>query len=148
MGIANSHDTIKRKRTVLLVEDNEADRRLLQRVLKKNLHETELQFAQNGEIALSMLRDVAIPRPDLILMDINMPKMNGKQVLLQIRNDPQLRLIPVIILTTSSQEIDIEESYLLGANAFIVKPVDIEAFEQLTCRFEQFWFFAATLPKV
>lgn len=138
---------------ILLVEDNLADQKLTIRALKKGKVETELYLAEDGEKALDYLRHAGIfeepnssPRPDLILLDINLPKIDGKEVLRQIRSDEKLKTIPIVMLTTSSAERDVMESYKLGVNAYINKPVNVEDFYQIIQKLEDFWFRLTLLP--
>ena len=137
---------------VLLVEDNPADQQLTIRAFKKGKVNINLQIANDGVEATDYLygkgkfaNKEEYPIPDLILLDINMPLKNGKQVLKEIKTNQQLKIIPVIMLTTSDQEKDIIDSYNLGVNAFISKPVRIKDFMEVISRLEDFWF---TLNKV
>lgn len=135
---------------ILLVEDNEGDIILLQEALgeMKILH--KLEIMRDGEDALNYLfkRDIyenAIT-PDLIILDINIPKINGKEVLLTIKNDPFLQVIPVIILTSSSAKKDVYEAYKNHANCYVVKPHDFSQLSQTIYEIEKFWFRLTTLP--
>ena len=138
---------------VLLVEDNPADQQLTIRAFKKGRVNTNLQIAGDGVIAMDYLlgngkfkdREV-YPIPDLILLDINMPRKDGKQVLQEIRDNNKLKIIPVIMLTTSDQEKDIIDSYNMGVNAYISKPVRIKDFMQVVDKLEDFWFALNTMP--
>ena len=132
---------------ILLVEDNPADVRLAQEAFKDARVPNRLHVARDGVEALSMLRDAtgAVPRPDLILLDLNLPRKDGREVLQDIKQDEALRHIPVVILSTSQSEHDIAGSYRLGANAFVTKPVDIDRFFQVIRSLEQFWLDAARL---
>jgi len=128
---------------ILLIEDNPGDVRLTREALKDAKVRNNLHVAMDGVEALAFLRKhgkyVAVPRPDLILLDLNLPKKNGREVLEEIKNDDALRHIPVVILTTSQAEQDILESYRLRANAFVTKPVDLEQFLKVVASIEQFW---------
>ncbi len=113
----------------------------------------KLMIANNGIEALEYLRREGkyanpddSPTPNMIILDINMPMMDGKQVLREIKSDPRLKMIPAIMFTTSSQEQDIIESYQLGANAYINKPIDIAQFMDMIEKINQFWFVVAELP--
>ena len=135
---------------ILLVEDNPADVRLTQEALahSKLLH--EINVVEDGLEAMAFLHNEspfeAASRPDLILLDLNMPKKDGRQVLAEIKSDPALLRIPVVILTTSQAEKDILETYDLHANGYIVKPVDIQQFFEIIKKVEQFWVSVVMLP--
>ena len=132
---------------ILLVEDNPADVRLTQEAFKDARVPNRLHVARDGVEALSMLRDAtgAVPRPDLILLDLNLPRKDGREVLQDIKHDEVLRHIPVVIFSTSQSEQDVARSYRLGANAFVTKPVDIDRFFQVIQSLEQFWLDTARL---
>lgn len=138
---------------ILLVEDNPADQQLTIRAFQKGKINTNLQIVNDGQEAMDYLlhqgkytdKSMA-PRPDLILLDINMPKKNGKEVLKEIRSNPLLKIIPVVMLTTSDQEKDIVDSYNLGVNAYISKPVRINDFIDVISKLEEFWFTLSLLP--
>ena len=128
---------------ILLVEDNEADARLVQEVLKEGRVKINLSHVEDGEQALRFLKKEGhysdAPTPDIILLDLNMPKKDGREVLSEIRADPNLMTIPVIILTVSESEIDILQSYSLQANAYITKPVHLNQFIETIRSIEGFW---------
>ena len=132
---------------ILLVEDNPADVRLAQEAFKDARVANRLHVARDGVEALSMLRDAtgAVPRPDLILLDLNLPRKDGREVLQDIKHDEVLRHIPVVIFSTSQSEQDVARSYRLGANAFVTKPVDVDRFFQVIRALEQFWLDTARL---
>ena len=134
---------------ILLVEDNAADVRLTMEALKEARVANRLHVARDGVEALHMLRveSGAVPRPDLILLDLNLPRKDGREVLQEIKQDEALRHIPVVILTTSQAEQDVLQSYRLGANAFVTKPVEIEHLFQVFRSMEQFWLNTATLTR-
>jgi CheY-like chemotaxis protein len=140
---------------ILLVEDDPGDQELTRRALQGDLLRTDLQIVENGEEALDYLyrrgrfaaREAA-PRPDLILLDLNMPRLGGREVLAHIKHDPELGRIPVVVLTTSTQETDIVKSYDLGCNSYIHKPVDIEQFIRVIRQLENYWFELVTLPPI
>ncbi len=149
----NSQSNTGRRAIVLLVEDSPADQLTVERALEEAKVDCHLMVVENGNQALSLLRGeppyadcTAYPRPDLVLMDINMPIMDGITTLKHIRNDSNLRTLPVVMLTTSDTPNDINTSYTDGANAFVTKPVNelgfIEAVQKLDC----FWFQLVTLP--
>ena len=132
---------------ILLVEDNPADVRLTQEAFKDTRVKNRLHVARDGVEALSMLRDATgvVPRPDLILLDLNLPRKDGREVLQDIKQDEALRHIPVVVLSTSHSEHDVARSYRLGANAFVTKPVDVDRFFQVIRALEQFWLDTARL---
>ncbi len=138
---------------ILLVEDNPADQRLTQRALKRGSLDVKLIIVNDGQEAMDYLlgnepfsNRTIHQIPDLILLDINMPRMDGFQVLKEIREHETLRTVPVIMLTTSSHERDVIESYQLGVNAYINKPVQIEEFIKAILRVEDFWLKLSILP--
>jgi len=146
-----NHNTVdKPKRAeILLVEDSPADQLTVERALEDGRVQCQLYVVENGKQALTWLRHedhVNYPKPDLILMDINMPVMDGITALKLIRNDVTLKKTPVIMLTTSDAEHDVDGSYAEGANAFITKPVSEAAFVKAVVKLEQFWFELVTLP--
>jgi CheY-like chemotaxis protein len=136
---------------ILLVEDNEGDVFLTKKAFAKAKIANEIDVATNGETALEMLRNKGqysdLNKPDIVLLDINLPKMDGKQVLAQMKEDDTLRRIPVVILTSSKAEKDILKSYDLHANSYIVKPLDLKKFHEVVSVIEDFWFSVVTLPK-
>lgn len=131
---------------ILLIEDNEGDIYLTKKVFEKARLNNTITVAEDGEVAIKILKDRPENRPDIILLDINLPKKDGKQVLEEIKNDPNLRTIPVVILTSSKAEKDILESYNLHANSYIIKPVTLEKFGEVATVVENFWFGVAALP--
>jgi len=135
---------------ILLVEDNPGDVRLTEEALKEGKVYNQLHLAVDGVEALAFLRRESryadAPRPDLILLDLNLPKKDGRQVLEEIKNDPDLRRIPVVILTTSQAEQDILKSYNLYANCYITKPVDLEQFIHVVKTVDCFWLSIVKLP--
>jgi CheY-like chemotaxis protein len=135
---------------ILLVEDNEADVRLTLEVLRDSKMRNNLIVANNGEEAMACLRQQGkfkdTPRPDLILIDLNLPVKDGREVLAQIKADRELKRIPVVILTTSKAEEDILKTYDLHANCYITKPVDLEQFVTVVGYIEDFWLAIVKLP--
>lgn len=135
---------------ILLVEDNPGDVRLTQEVLKEGKVHNNLSVVENGVQALSFLKKEDgykdAKTPDLILLDLNMPKKDGREVLLDIKKDKDLKKIPVIVLTTSQAEEDILKVYDLNANCFISKPVDLEQFINVVKSIEDFWLSIVKLP--
>ncbi len=136
---------------LLLVEDNPGDVRLTVEALKEGKLLVDLQVARDGLEALAILRREApheqAPRPDLILLDLNLPRMDGRQVLEIIKADPSLRHIPVVVLTTSAAEQDILQAYHLHANCYITKPVGLEQFIQVIQAIDNFWLSVVRLPQ-
>lgn len=131
---------------IMLVEDNEGDVFLTKKVFEKAKVQNTIKVASDGEAALKMLKDGNARKPDIILLDINLPKKDGKQVLDEIKKDPDLKAIPVVILTSSKAEKDILETYNLHANSYIIKPVTLEKFGEVATVVENFWFGVVALP--
>ncbi len=135
---------------ILLVEDNPGDVRLTREALKEAKVRNNLYVVGDGEKALAFLHQEGefkdAPRPDIIMLDLNLPKKNGQEVLAEIKSDPSLRRIPVVILTTSKAEEDILRSYDLHANCYITKPVDFEQFIKVVQSIEEFWLTVVRLP--
>jgi two-component system, chemotaxis family, response regulator Rcp1 len=135
---------------ILLVEDNPGDARLTREALASSKVQNRLHHVRDGEEALAFLRRqgpfVAAPTPGLILLDLNLPRRDGREVLEDIKRDPALMQIPVVILTSSQAEEDILRSYRLHANCFITKPVDLEQLTKVVHGIEQFWFTLVKLP--
>ncbi|WP_103924350.1 response regulator [Algoriphagus boritolerans] len=140
----------KKPMKILLVEDNEGDILLTTEALEECKVKHELRVSRNGSEALNFLVDCLHNKkqdlPDLILLDINLPKKNGHEVLQSSKNHPDLKHIPIIILTTSSSEIDIFKAYQEHANCYIIKPLEVSEFVNVTCKIEEFWFGTAILP--
>ena len=135
---------------ILMVEDNPGDVRLTVEALKEAKVRNNLHTVEDGVEALAFLRRegryAEVPRPDLVLLDLNLPKMNGREVLAEIKEDPDLRRIPVVILTISQAEQDIVKSYNLHANCYITKPVDLDQFLEVVKSIENFWLTIVKLP--
>jgi two-component system, chemotaxis family, response regulator Rcp1 len=135
---------------VLLVEDSPGDVRLTREAFKDAKVHINLQVASDGAEAMAFLRREGkyadVPRPDLILLDLNLPKKSGREVLEEIKDDPNLKSIPVVILTTSASEQDVLRSYLLHANCFITKPVDLTGFLKVVRSIDNFWLSVVKLP--
>jgi len=131
---------------ILLVDDSEADVRLTLEALKEAKVRNTIQVAYDGESALEHLRDPNKRRPDLILLDLNLPAMDGREVLAAIKADPILSVIPVVVLTTSRSETDVLKMYQLHANCYITKPVDLDQFVRVVQSIEDFWFTIVRLP--
>lgn len=143
-------DYIPKNLQVLLVEDNEGDVRLIKEAFYESNIEKTFSVAKDGEDALNYLykkgQYADRHRPDIILLDINLPRKNGFEVLEQIKKDPDLKRIPVIMLSSSSSEDHIHKSYDLSANCYVTKPVDFDEYIQVVRIIEDFWFGRAKLP--
>jgi chemotaxis family two-component system response regulator Rcp1 len=133
---------------ILLVEDNPGDVRLIKEVFKDAKIYNNMQVAYDGEAAMEILRkdDGNIIFPDLILLDLNLPKKDGREVLREIKGDDCLKCIPVVILTTSNAEEDLIETYKMNANCYITKPVDLDQFINVVKSIENFWLSIVKLP--
>jgi len=135
---------------ILMVEDNPGDVRLTREALKDHKVWNELHVAEDGVAALDFLYrrppHEHAPRPDLVLLDLNLPKKDGREVLAAIKGDEQLKTIPVVILTTSQAEEDVIRAYQLSANCYVTKPVDFEQFTRIVRAIEHFWLTVVTLP--
>jgi two-component system, chemotaxis family, response regulator Rcp1 len=135
---------------VLLVEDNPGDADLTQETLESNRLLVEISVVVDGEQAIDFLltrgnySDVEFP--DLVILDLNLPKMDGREVLAEMKQHERLRMIPVVILTSSDAERDIAQSYALGANCYVTKPVDLVAFQSIVKSIDGFWFTVVKLP--
>jgi CheY-like chemotaxis protein len=135
---------------VLLVEDNRADARLIMEVFKDEKIMVDVEIVRDGEEAMSFLRREAqyenAPCPDLIILDLNLPRKDGREVLIELKDDPDLKSIPVVILTTSQSEEDILKSYKLQASCYVTKPIDLEQFIKIIKSLDEFWFSAVRFP--
>ena len=135
---------------ILLVEDNAADVRLTREAFKEGNVTHHLNVASDGEAAMAFLHRrgqyAAAPRPDLVLLDLNLPKKDGREVLAEIKGDPSLRKIPVVVLTTSKAEEDVARAYDLNCNCYITKPVDLDQFIKVVQSIDDFWLHVAVLP--
>ncbi|HEY9905851.1 MAG TPA: response regulator [Candidatus Sericytochromatia bacterium] len=135
---------------ILLVEDSASDADLTEEALGEGKVLNHLHWVQDGVEALAFLHRQGkysnAPRPDLILLDLNLPKKDGRDVLAQIKADPSLKLIPVVILTTSAAERDILRTYELNANCYVTKPIDLEQFISVVKLIEEFWLALVKLP--
>ena len=140
----------RRPVNILLVEDNPGDVRLTQEAFREGNIAVELDVARDGVEAIAYLRGeapyVEAKVPDLILLDLNLPKRDGREVLSEIKSDPSLKHIPVVVLTTSNAEADILKSYSLHVNCYINKPVDFDRFFDIVQKIENFWLTTAILP--
>lgn len=146
-----AHAVRKRKTiNLLLVEDNPADVRLTEEALKEGQVPVSLSVASDGVEAVDFLyrrgKYSKAPRPDLILLDLNMPRKSGREVLSEIKSDPDLKRIPVLVMTTSTAEQDIAKAYNLNANCYIAKPMELAGLIDIIRSIEEFWLTRASLP--
>ncbi len=136
---------------ILLIEDNPGDVRLIKEGLKDSRIINKISVVYDGEEASDFLfrkgKYADAPRPDIILLDLNLPKKDGRELLAELKRDPELKQIPVVILTSSSAEADITMAYQLHANSYLQKPLDLSEFVTMIQSFEQFWLSRAILPK-
>ncbi len=136
---------------ILLVEDSAADVRLTTEALRRAKVTNNLHVVRDGETAMAFLRREAphgeSPRPDLVLLDLNLPRKDGREVLAEIKADAELRRIPVVVLTTSSEEEDVLRAYELHANSYVTKPVDFGQFLKVVAAIEGFWLEVVRLPE-
>jgi two-component system, chemotaxis family, response regulator Rcp1 len=143
--------TATRPVEILLIEDSPSDAALTVQALEGGKIANNLTRVVDGVEAMSLLRKegpyVNTPRPDLIMLDLNLPRMDGREVLKELKSDPSLRLIPIIVLTTSHADKDILQSYRLNANCYITKPVDFQQFIDVVKSIENFWLSVVTLPQ-
>jgi len=135
---------------ILLVDDDEGDILLTRKALENGKIFNGMHVARDGVEAIEFLTQagkfVDAPRPDLILLDLNMPRKDGREVLSDIKQDPELRSIPVVVLTTSDSDLDVANMYDLHANCFVTKPVDLEKFTKIVKEIKHFWFSVVKLP--
>lgn len=139
-----------RRIEILLVEDSPSDANLTIRGFVNAKIANNLHWVEDGETAMNYLRQQGefanAPRPDLVLLDLNLPGMDGREVLTEVKSDPSLKLIPVVVLTTSTDEQDILRSYNLNANCYVTKPLDVYQFISVVQLIKDFWLLAVTLP--
>jgi len=142
--------TAQKPVNILLVEDNPGDARLAQEALKENKVANTLHWVDDGVKALEFLHQQGpyadAPRPDVILLDLNLPRKDGREVLAEIKDDPELKRIPVVVLTVSQAEEDILRTYNLHANCYITKPLDLDRFLEVVQQVENFWLTIVKLP--
>lgn len=146
-----SDHTPSRTAEILLVEDSAADARLTLEALKQGKLTNSVHHVKDGEEAMQFLRRETpfsnMPRPDLVLLDLNMPRKNGLEVLEEIRADDDLKRMPVLILTTSENDDDVQRAYDLNVNCYITKPVELDQFLTIVKQIDTFWLDVATLPQ-
>jgi CheY-like chemotaxis protein len=139
-----------RQLVVLIVDDDLGDVLLIQEALEQAGHSKAIHVANDGQEAVTFLRRTGkyadAPRPDVVLLDLNMPRKNGQQVLAEIKSDPHLRVIPIIVLTTSQNPADVLDSYMLHANAYVTKPTNLDALGTAVAKIDEFFSQIATLP--
>ncbi len=150
MGVSPKKTTVK----ILIAEDDVDDQLLLRQAIDSSHVQTELTCVENGEELIGYLTrkgkfadKKTSPRPDLILLDLNMPKVDGREALKVIKQNPDLRHIPVIVFTTSQSEDDIDTSYMLGVNSYITKPMNFDELTHLIKDLDAYWFKTVSLPK-
>lgn len=134
---------------ILLIEDSPSDVRLVREALKENSMSIEVTVARDGVEAMEYLRQAesgAVTRPALVLLDLNLPRKNGREVLAEVKASPNLRQIPVVVMTSSRADEDIQQAYELNANCYITKPADLPEYVKVVRAIENFWFATATLP--
>lgn len=135
---------------ILLVDDDPGDTELTKEMLEESKLKLDLYTVEDGVYAMEFLRKEGeysdAPTPDLVLLDLNMPRKDGRETLQEMKNDPDLRHIPVVILTTSDSNSDVVKSYASGANCFVKKPVDLHEFQKVVSAIESFWFTVVKLP--
>ncbi len=148
-SIADLMDS-SRVATILLVEDNRGDADLVRLALEENKIRTNLHVVSDGIEAMAFLRKEGTyadaPRPDVMLLDLNLPRKDGREVLAEVKSDDSLKRIPVVVLTTSTQDEDVLRAYNLNANCYVTKPVDFEQFAKVVRSIDAFWFEIVTLP--
>ncbi|BAY11320.1 response regulator [Calothrix sp. NIES-2098] len=136
---------------ILLVEDSPSDAHLTIKGFQKAKIANNLHWVEDGETAMNYLRQEGeytnAPRPDLILLDLNLPGLDGREVLTEVKSDPDLKRIPVVILTTSTDEHDILRSYNLSANCYVTKPIDVYQFIEVVQLMQDFWLAAVAFPR-
>lgn len=135
---------------ILLVEDSPADARLILEVFKEEKINADIQVVRDGQTAMERLRCIGqfqdADKPDLVILDLNLPKKDGREVLAEVKSDEHLKSIPVVILTTSQSEDDIVQSYQLQANCYVTKPIELQQFVKTIKSFESFWLKSVRYP--
>jgi chemotaxis family two-component system response regulator Rcp1 len=134
---------------ILLVEDSPSDVRLVREALKENSMPVHMTVAHDGVEAMDYLHQAesgTVDRPDLVLLDLNLPRKNGREVLAEVKGSPTLRQIPVVVMTSSRADEDVQQAYLLNANCYITKPANLPEYVKVIASLENFWFMTATLP--
>lgn len=139
---------MKKSIKIFVADDDADDRYLLEQAWKENRIQNELVFFEDGEALMNQLQDPKLGLPNLILLDLNMPKLDGRECIALIKANPLLKKIPLIVLTTSKTEEDILKSYQLGVNSFISKPVSFESLVEIVKQMDRYWFDIVELPEV
>jgi two-component system, chemotaxis family, response regulator Rcp1 len=137
--------------SILLVEDSPSDVRLIQEALKQSPLALQITLARDGVEAMEYLRQSEVDvvnRPDIILLDLNLPRKNGREVLAEVKAAPHLKQIPILIMTSSKADEDVRQAYSLNANCYITKPENLQDYVDVVRSIENFWFSTATLPDV
>ncbi len=147
MNTTSTHKLLPESQPILIVEDSPDDFEATKRAFNKANLRNRIQHAESGEQALTYLRDEGCAKPGIILLDLNMPGLDGRKTLEIIKQSQQLKSIPVVILTTSNDERDVQACYDLGANTYIQKPVDFDGLIAAIRRLKEYWFEIAVLPK-
>ena len=146
----NSMENNARSIEILLVEDNPGDARLTVEAMREAKVRNRMHVVEDGVEAMAFLRRQGsfgeAPRPDLILLDLNLPRKDGREVLAEVKADPDLKRIPVVVLTTSRAEEDVLRAYDLHANCYVTKPVDLAQFMKIVSQIDEFWVKVVTLP--
>jgi chemotaxis family two-component system response regulator Rcp1 len=144
------HNSVRTKLlNILLVEDSPSDVRLIREALKKTSVPVNIVVASDGVEAMDYLKNAErhfAERPDLVLLDLNLPRKNGREVLAEVKSSPNLKQIPVLVMTSSKADEDVHQAYALNANCYITKPADLEEYVAVVRAIEDFWFLTATLP--
>jgi len=142
---------MRKSPAVLIVDDNPADLDLAREALRDSTRRSQISTAVNGEDALAILRQkgdgAKHARPDLVILDLNMPRKSGRSVLAELKTDPQLQGIPVVVFSASSLDADISHSYDLGANCYVTKPLNLNDYFTTVRAIEEFWFGVSRLPE-
>ncbi len=150
MIYSNGAPACMKQHTILLVEDSDSDVELVRQFLSRGPGAPQLMVAADGVEALHILRRQTPhhedPRPDLIVLDLNLPRKNGKELLADLKQDPKLRLIPVVVLSTSAADLDVMHAYQLNANCYVTKPVSLNDFARVVRWIEDFWLSVVQLP--
>lgn len=145
-----SAESSSRPMHILLIEDNPADVELTRQCFRESRITNEIHAAHNADAAFAYLRHAGqfanAPRPDLVLLDLNLPGIDGREILARIKRDPELQMIPVVVLTTSDADSDVREAYRLQANSYLRKPVDLDEFIELADLVCTYWFRTVKLP--
>lgn len=148
LPLVNNHRMLRKsaKMTILIADDDPDDRMFLEEALQKNGYEHIIEFVEDGEELMTRLRQTSQPMPNLLMLDLNMPRKNGFQALQEIKADPRLRRLPVVVMTTSSADEDVARSYDLGVNSFITKPFNFNRLIEMIGALKTYWLDTVKLP--